>query len=224
MLQVLNKVPLLSPLPRKTLVKIADGLEDELYENGEYIIRQGEIGDTFYIIRSGEVDVTENSVDEGEAFIRTMVKGEYFGEKALRGEQGVRTVNVIAKSSTVQLMTLDKAPFRQLIGNLADKHYVDSPTVNYHRNSRLSHSSTNSGTTPRNHRRSTKVLELMDVGNLVKRESLQLLTRETLVDHGILGIGGFGRVALVSLPGKPNESFALKCMKKVSMRLTFAFE
>jgi len=50
--------------------------------------------------------------------------------------------------------------------------------------------------TPNNRRRSTKVLELMEVGDLVKRESLQLLTRETLIDHGILGIGGFGRVAL----------------------------
>ena len=192
-------------------MKIADGLEEESYESGEYIIRQGEIGETFYIIRSGEVDITENSLEEGETFIRTMVKGEYFGEKALRGEQGIRTTNVIAKSTSVHLMTLDKAPFRQLIGNLADKHYVDSPSGA--RISRMSRDS--SSGMQRAPRRSTKVLELADMEHLTKRTSLQMLTRRDLQDHGILGLGGFGRVALVSLPDKPDESFALKCMKKV---------
>ncbi|KAK2098619.1 hypothetical protein P7K49_024070 [Saguinus oedipus] len=62
------------------------------YENGEYIIRQGARGDTFFIISKGTmntllvVNVTrEDSPNEDPVFLRTLGKGDWFGEKALQG-------------------------------------------------------------------------------------------------------------------------------------------
>ncbi|EMP24636.1 cGMP-dependent protein kinase 1 [Chelonia mydas] len=65
-----------------------DGMGDEKthYENGEYIIRQGARGDTFFIISKGKVNVTrEDSPSEEPIFLRTLGKGDWFGEKALQG-------------------------------------------------------------------------------------------------------------------------------------------
>lgn len=56
------------------------------YNHGDYIIRQGARGDTFFIISRGEVRVTIKQPDTTEEkYIRTLRKGDFFGEKALQG-------------------------------------------------------------------------------------------------------------------------------------------
>lgn len=79
-------MPIFKNLPEDTLIKISDVLEETFYENGDYIIRQGARGDTFFIINKGTVKVTmrqPNSTEE--KFIRTLTRGDFFGEKALQG-------------------------------------------------------------------------------------------------------------------------------------------
>ena len=51
----LKSVPSFMNLPEETLIKIADVLEEYSYKEGEYIIRQGAVGDTFFIISRGRV-------------------------------------------------------------------------------------------------------------------------------------------------------------------------
>merc|ERR1719365_12723 len=71
-------------------------MEETTYKEGDYIIRQGAVGDTFFIISQGRVKVTKKeSGSSEEKFIRTLHKGDFFGEKALSGEE-VRTANIIA--------------------------------------------------------------------------------------------------------------------------------
>merc|ERR1712165_182092 len=60
-----------------------------------YIIRQGAVGDTFFIISRGRVKVTKKEGGSEEKFIRHLHKGDFFGEKALNGEE-VRTANIVA--------------------------------------------------------------------------------------------------------------------------------
>ncbi|XP_064108918.1 cGMP-dependent protein kinase 1-like isoform X1 [Macrobrachium nipponense] len=115
----LKSVPTFQALQEETLIKIADVLEETYYSQGDYIIRQGARGDTFFIISKGRVRVTmKNPGTLDEKHIRYLEKGEFFGEKALQGED-IRTANIIADDPDgVTCLVIDRESFKQLIGNL----------------------------------------------------------------------------------------------------------
>lgn len=82
----LKSVPIFKDLPEDTLIKISDVLEETYYAAGDYIVRQGARGDTFFIISKGTVKVTiKDPTTNQEQYIRTLGKGDFFGEKALQG-------------------------------------------------------------------------------------------------------------------------------------------
>jgi len=127
----LKSVPTFVNLPEETLIKIADVMEETTYKEGEYIIRQGAMGDTFFIISKGRVKVTkkEGPGATEDKFIRNLHKGEFFGEKALSGEE-VRTANIIADDANgVECLVIDRDSFAHLISNLEEirNRYVDLP-------------------------------------------------------------------------------------------------
>lgn len=115
----LKSVPIFKNFPEDTLIKISDVLEETHYQNGDYIIRQGARGDTFFIISKGQVKVTQklpNSNDE--KFIRTLTKGDFFGEKALQGDD-LRTANIVCDSPDgTTCLVIDRETFNQLISTL----------------------------------------------------------------------------------------------------------
>ncbi|XP_066550044.1 protein kinase cGMP-dependent 1b isoform X2 [Amia ocellicauda] len=127
-MEFLKSVPTFQGLPEEILSKLADVLEETHYEDGEYIIRQGARGDTFFIISKGKVNVTrEDSPNEEPVYLRTLGKGDWFGEKALQGED-IRTANVIA-AEAVTCLVIDRDSFKHLIGGLEDvsnKAYEDA--------------------------------------------------------------------------------------------------
>ena len=49
---------------------------------GNYIVREGTSGDTFYIISEGDVRVTKKSAGKEEE-IRSLGRGDYFGEQVI---------------------------------------------------------------------------------------------------------------------------------------------
>lgn len=86
----LKSVPIFKKLTDDGLNKLSDCIEEVEYANGDYIVRQGARGETFFIISRGRVKVTMKSVDEAgnpveEKFVRTLHRGDFFGEKALQG-------------------------------------------------------------------------------------------------------------------------------------------
>ncbi|XP_011339723.2 cGMP-dependent protein kinase, isozyme 2 forms cD5/T2 isoform X2 [Ooceraea biroi] len=115
----LKSVPIFKNLPEETLIKISDVLEETFYNNGDYIIRQGARGDTFFIISRGQVRVTIKQPDTTEEkYIRTLGKGDFFGEKALQGDD-LRTANIIADDPEgVSCLVIDRETFNQLISSL----------------------------------------------------------------------------------------------------------
>ncbi|KAG7219586.1 hypothetical protein INR49_018963 [Caranx melampygus] len=85
-MEFLKSVPTFHGLQEDILSKLADVLEETHYEDGEYIIRQGARGDTFFIISKGKVNVTREDSPNGEpVYLRSLGKGDWFGEKALQG-------------------------------------------------------------------------------------------------------------------------------------------
>ncbi|XP_076454893.1 cGMP-dependent protein kinase 1-like isoform X2 [Babylonia areolata] len=121
----LRSVPTFEGLPEETLSKIADVLEEAHYNNGEYIIRQGARGDTFFIIAKGRVKVTrKTSKSQEEQVIRMLTKGDFFGERALQGED-VRTANIIAADPNgVDCLVIDRNSYLQLNSTLDNLKHV----------------------------------------------------------------------------------------------------
>ncbi|KAI0473107.1 regulatory subunit of protein kinase A [Xylariaceae sp. FL0804] len=107
----LEEVPLLSTLTPYERSKIADALETQKYPPGQVIIRQGDIGESFYLLESGEADAyIEGSSDS----VKHYKKGDFFGELALLND-APRAASVVS-STEVKVATLGKSAFARLLG------------------------------------------------------------------------------------------------------------
>ncbi|KAK2818600.1 hypothetical protein Q5P01_024161 [Channa striata] len=127
---LLRSVPSFRSLPEDVLSKLADVLEETHYSDGDYIIRQGATGDTFFIISEGQVRVSQkNAASDEQETVKTLFKGDWFGEQALKGED-VRTASVTAVGD-VTCLVIDRESFKQLIGGLdhANNQQYDSEDV-----------------------------------------------------------------------------------------------
>jgi CRP-like cAMP-binding protein len=58
--QFLSYVKIFSSLSKQQISMLVGAVDEEHFAEGDYIIRQGEEGDTFYIIKSGQVVCTKN--------------------------------------------------------------------------------------------------------------------------------------------------------------------
>ncbi|XP_030292752.1 cGMP-dependent protein kinase 1-like isoform X2 [Sparus aurata] len=115
----LRSVPSFQSLTEDILSKLADVLEETHYSDSDYIIRQGATGDTFFIISEGQVKISQqNSGSDEQVPVKTLSKGDWFGEQALKGED-VRTASATAVGD-VTCLVIDRESFKQLIGGLDD--------------------------------------------------------------------------------------------------------
>ncbi|CAL8070559.1 unnamed protein product [Calicophoron daubneyi] len=239
----LRSVPLLKDLPSSRIMRIADALEAQYHAPGECIIRQGELADSFFLIQSGKVNVTISSIpqDSSEAKeinIRQLSKGEFFGEKALLGE-GRRTANVYALGPDgVEVLCLYRKDFLELIGDiqeLKNRSYVEDQLPTHFKKLESSQSQL-STPTQIPIAKDGKWPRLINSPSLDDQESMKnssaKLSPPWLDSHGhvkriqsaikledlericVLGVGGFGRVDLVTLKHDRTKAFAMKRMQK----------
>lgn len=75
----LSSVPLLTSLEPEERSKIADALVSQVYDDGEAVVRQGEMGDTFFFVEDGEAIVTKKQGQQEEVKVAHLKKGDYFG-------------------------------------------------------------------------------------------------------------------------------------------------
>uniref|UniRef100_A0A8C3RGV1 cGMP-dependent protein kinase n=1 Tax=Cyanoderma ruficeps TaxID=181631 RepID=A0A8C3RGV1_9PASS len=186
----LRSVSLLKNLPEDKLTKIMDCLEVEYYDKGDYVIREGEEGNTFFIIAKGKVIVTQSTTDHSQPqVIKNLHKGDYFGEKALISDD-VRSANVIADEYNVECLVIDRETFNQTVGTYEElQTYLEV----------------------RSFLTKEVSLEMIELKEKVAQfppspfQNLEVVTT--------LGVGGFGRVELVKVKNE-NTAFAMKCIKK----------
>ncbi|KAL2091920.1 hypothetical protein ACEWY4_011718 [Coilia grayii] len=87
-LDLLRSVPFFRSLAEDALMKASDALEECRYSEGDYIIRHGSPADAFFVVSQGQVKVTERrSVSEEPMCLSTLGRGDWFGERALRGKE-----------------------------------------------------------------------------------------------------------------------------------------
>lgn len=107
------QVGVLSTLSEEEQAQLAQmaGMAD--YGQGEYIVRQGEAGDSLYIIRKGSCDVFIKGNGDREKKVAHIEAGGFFGEMSLlTGE--VRNATVRAAEDT-SVVTIDKQVFSTVI-------------------------------------------------------------------------------------------------------------
>ncbi|XP_061134744.1 cGMP-dependent protein kinase 1 [Syngnathus typhle] len=127
--ELLSSVPSLLSLPKDAIMKMCDLMEEAHYAQGDYIMRQGAFGDTFYIINKGQVKITEKKAGDEEQVVSKLSERQWFGEKALWGED-VRAVNIVA-TSDVACLLIDRETFRDIIGGMVfdSSHEVQQNTA-----------------------------------------------------------------------------------------------
>jgi MFS family permease len=103
-IHLLQRVPMLAPLPLPAVEQLARGLEAISVPAGAAVITEGEIGDRFYVVESGEAEV----VGAGRV-VATLSVGEGFGEIALL-RRTRRTATVRARTPLL-LRALDAERF-----------------------------------------------------------------------------------------------------------------
>ena len=94
-------------LPDEYFEKIVPLLQEEEYEFGDIIVRQGDPADAFYVLVSGRARVLKIDKNGNEIPLSTLKPGDSFGEAALT-EGGVRTATVHC-STAVEVLRLDRS-------------------------------------------------------------------------------------------------------------------
>uniref|UniRef100_A0A1A8V565 Protein kinase, cGMP-dependent, type II n=1 Tax=Nothobranchius furzeri TaxID=105023 RepID=A0A1A8V565_NOTFU len=191
----LRSVSLLADLPDDKLSKIVDCLEVEYYDNGEYVIRQGEEGSTFYIIAQGKVKVTQTTeAHKPPQIINTLQKGDYFGEKALISDD-LRSANIIADENGVECLVIDRETFDHTVGNFNElQKHLQGYVATLDRDDKKRHV-----------KKSVSRHQSMPLspGFLQLKDMVSVFSPSKPFDQlevvATLGVGGFGRVELVML-------------------------
>jgi cAMP-dependent protein kinase regulator len=117
--ETLGKIELLQDMDPYERSKLADGAKIENYKKGDYVIRQGEEGNTFFLIEEGSAIATKILQGKSEAEqVYEYKKGDYFGELALLNNSQ-RKANIIA-SSDLSLLALDRDTFDRMLGPLRE--------------------------------------------------------------------------------------------------------
>ncbi|CAM9579284.1 unnamed protein product [Pylaiella littoralis] len=114
----LRQVGVLQTLTLLQVHQLCDVLTEEVYEPGQMIITQGELGDAFFILKEGRAVVTQNSNEpngRGKQ-VRHMEEYSCFGERALLTAEP-RSANVVAETK-VRCLVLSQQAFEKQLGPL----------------------------------------------------------------------------------------------------------
>lgn len=115
----LEKVAVFANLSREERSKIADCLEGKTYEDGDTIIKQGDVGNNFFVIEEGTCVALMTPKGESQPVqVGQMETGQYFGERALI-KDAPRACDVVAKGRC-KVAAMERSAFDRLLGNLQD--------------------------------------------------------------------------------------------------------
>jgi ATP-binding cassette subfamily B protein len=111
--ELLRRSSLFHLLPDDDYAKVRPLLQEEHYEFGDVIVRQGDEADAFYILISGRARAIKAQADGQEIALATLRPGDSFGEAALA--DGGRRNATIRCSTAVDVLRLDRESFLKLL-------------------------------------------------------------------------------------------------------------
>ena len=111
----LTQVSILQNMEAYERSKLADAIHEKWYEEGDYVITEGQEGDSFFMIMSGKAYATK-TFEPGKPPVTVLEykEGDYFGERALLKNEP-RAANIIARTR-LQVVALERKSFKRLLG------------------------------------------------------------------------------------------------------------
>src|SRR5207247_9202095 len=104
-------------------------LEEEHYEFGDVIVKQGNPADSFYVLTTGRARAVKIKPDGEEIPLGVLKPGDSFGEAAL-AEGGTRSAPVRC-STAVDVLRIDRDDFLQLVSQEPDlKQSIETTSRN----------------------------------------------------------------------------------------------
>jgi CRP/FNR family cyclic AMP-dependent transcriptional regulator len=91
---------------------VSEGALGRTYEDGEIVVRQGDVGEHMYVVQDGQVEIVREE-DGRETVLRLAGRNEVLGEMAIFDRQP-RSATIRAKGR-VRILTLDKRNFLRRI-------------------------------------------------------------------------------------------------------------
>jgi signal transduction histidine kinase len=110
--EFLRRLPLFADLPEADLQALYQRAEPLTLASGEWLMREGEIGETLYVVLAGAIEITKRSGGQ-EIVLAVRGPGEVIGEMALL-EQTPRTASGRAVQET-RLLRIAKEAFKQML-------------------------------------------------------------------------------------------------------------
>jgi CRP-like cAMP-binding protein len=96
-----------------------DAVKERHYKDGDYMFRQGDIGEEFFIISKGSVTVSKSHAPGAQELpVAELSVGKFFGELALSTNMP-RAASVFAKGDC-SCFTLDRGAFERLLGPVSE--------------------------------------------------------------------------------------------------------
>jgi len=124
--RLIDSSPLFDDVPEDVLGELAGLARLRTLSRGRPVFRQGDPPEAFYVVRAGTLEVVEEAADGGERVLRTLGRGDSFGELGL--VEGVPRSATVRASSRAEVFAFDRGAFD---GLMADMVHVPSfaPTL-----------------------------------------------------------------------------------------------
>ncbi len=111
-IEFLRRLPLFADLPEADLEALYQKAEPMTLPAGEWLMREGAIGDALYVVLEGAIEITKHSGDQ-EVVLARRGPGEVIGELALL-EQTPRSASGRAIQES-RLLNINKQAFKQVL-------------------------------------------------------------------------------------------------------------
>jgi len=115
--KLLRSVGFLSDLTDTDLKKLAQVMTPIAFEKGHFLVKKGDLGESFYLVQEGQVLIKDISVGSTEYEDQTLGPGDYFGERSLATSEP-RAANVIGLTQGIAF-SIDRATFQKVLGDMS---------------------------------------------------------------------------------------------------------
>jgi CRP-like cAMP-binding protein len=120
-----DQVKLLSAMKQDDLAALVKRPKRQTFAPGEVIIRNGDLGESFFIIEDGAVDILVRNNENEEVRVNQLKRGQYFGEMALLGDRR-RTATVrVSPDGPARLIEFGAAEFERWAGTSGRRAHIE---------------------------------------------------------------------------------------------------